>query len=132
MIADAVGPRIPKPHPCDSSPGVRLIRARLMSQVIEAGTWLISDACPKLIESIPAMIRDEDHSEEMQKLDWDQATIGDDPVDSAGMGLQWMIGNSLKPWEAQLQDRLTEVRGTFAPGKPDDELLAKFGARKVN
>jgi hypothetical protein len=109
MISDALGPRIPKPHPCDSRPGVRLIRARLMSQVIEANTWMISDRCPKLIESIPSMIRDENNPEEMAKVDWNQDTPGDDPVDSAGVGLQWMIGSSEKPLAVRLDEHLKEV-----------------------
>ena len=134
LISEALGPRIPKPHPNDSSPGVRLIRARLMSQVIEAGTWLISDACPKLIEAIPSMIRDPDHPEEMLKIDWNEATIGDDPVDSAGMGLQWMIGTSVKPDAVKLEERIQGVREQFLarshkvqPPKPGTNWFAQFG-----
>lgn len=136
MVSEALGLRIPKPHPCDSSPGVRVIRARLMSQVIEAGTWLISDRCTKLIEAIPTMIRDEDHPEEMLKVDWNEATIGDDPVDSAGMGLQWMIGSSIKPRNVLLEERLQEVRKGFA-GKSEEKALpgadpfARFGGKSL-
>lgn len=134
LVSEALGPGIPKPHPCDSSPGVRVIRSRLMSQVLEAGTWLISDACPKLIEAIPTMIRDEDHPEEMLKKDWSETEPGDDPVDSAGMGLQWMIGNSIKPWETMLEERLASVRQTFA-GKgeaaaPGEDPFSRFGGKK--
>ncbi len=135
MVAAALGPRIPKPHPCDSSPGVRLIRARLMSQVIEAGTWLISDACPKLIAAIPEMIRDEDDPEQMAKMDWNQETTGDDPVDSAGMGLQWMIGSPAKPDEVTLEEKFHQVRQRFAarvePAKPGEDWFSKFGGRKA-
>lgn len=131
LVSAALGPRVPKPHPCDSSAGVRLIRARLMSQVIEAGTWLISDQCPKLIASIPEMIRDQAHPEEMAKMDHGEAQIGDDPVDSAGMGLQWMIGSVLKPDKVKLEEQLHEVRRRFTaraePEKPGEDWFSKFG-----
>jgi hypothetical protein len=135
LVADALGPRIPKPHPCDSSPGVRLIRARLMSQVIEAGTWLISDACPKLIAAIPEMIRDPDHTEEMLKVDWNEATLGDDPVDSAQMGLQWMIGSAVKPDSVKLEERIAAVRQQFVARaetvKPGTDWGKQFGGEKA-
>jgi len=134
MLNEALGPRIPHTHPADSSPGVRLIRARLMSQVINAGTWLISDRCPKLIEAIPSMIRDEDHSEEMLKKDWSEAEVGDDPIDCAGVGLQWMIGSSIKPRDVELAERLQEVRQKFAARqeavKPNTDSFSQFGGKK--
>ncbi len=133
MIAEALGPRIPKPFPADSSPGVRLIRARLMSQVIEAGTWVISDACPKLIESIPSMIRDPDKTEEMLKIDWNEATVGDDPVDSAAMGLQWMIGSAVKPDAVKLEEQIQSIRERFAarvsPETPGTDWFQQFGGK---
>lgn len=135
LVASTLGPRIPRPHPCDSAPGVRLIRARLMSQMIESGTLLISDACPKLIEAIPAMIRDEDKSEEMLKVDWNEASVGDDPVDSAQMLLQWMIGASVKPDRVKLEEHLQSVRQTFAARaeavKPGEDWAAKYGGHKA-
>lgn len=135
LVSDALGPRVPKPHPCDSSPGVRLIRARLMSQVLQARTWLISDRCPKLIESIPTMIRDPDKSEEMLKVDWNEATIGDDPVDSAGMGLQWMIGTTEKPDAVRLEEQFQAVRQQFAaraePSKPGEDWAKQFGGYEI-
>lgn len=131
MLSDALGPAIPKPFPADSSPGVRLIRARLMSQVLHARTWLISDACPKLIEAIPSMINDEKKPEEMLKVDWNEATIGDDPVDSAGMGLQWMIGSTVKPDAVKLEEQFQSIRQQFAaraePEKPGVDPFAKYG-----
>jgi Terminase large subunit, T4likevirus-type, N-terminal len=136
MLSEALGPGIPRPHPCDSKPGVRIIRGRLMSQLLEAGMWQISDACPKLIESLPTMIRVEDKLEEMMKLDHDEATIGDDPVDSAGVGLQWMTRNSVKTRDILLEERLQSVRKGFA-GKGEDVLpgadpFATFGGQKFN
>ena len=135
MIREALGPRIPAPHPNDSTPGVKLIRARLMSQVIEAGTWLISDRCAKLIAAIPEMMRDEKNSEEMAKMDWNESQIGDDPIDAAGMGLQWMIGTSTKPREVELEERLQAVRQKFAARaeavKPNStDPFMRFGGKK--
>jgi hypothetical protein len=133
MISEALGPRIPKPYPCDSSPGVRLIRARLMSQVLQARTWLISDRCPKLIEAIPTMIRDPDHTEQMLKVDWNEATIGDDTVDSASMGLQRMIGTAVKPDAVKLEEQFQAVRQQFAarvePAKPGEDWFGQFGGK---
>lgn len=131
MISEKLGPRIPKPHPCDSRPGVRLIRARLMSQVIEARTWLISDRCTKLIAAIPEMIRDEQNPEEMLKVDYNETQLGDDTVDSVGTGLQWMIGTVQKPDLVKLEEQMQEVRRKFAkrlePAKPGEDWFKKYG-----
>ena len=133
MLSEALGPRIPKPFPAASTPGVRLLRARLISQVLRARTWLISDACPKLIESLPSMIRNPDKPEEMLKVDHNEATIGDDPVDSAGMGLQWMIGTTEKPDAVKLEERLQAVRQQFASRveaeKPGEDWFSQFGGQ---
>lgn len=135
MIREHLGPRIPEPHPNDSSPGVRLIRARLMSQVLQARTWLISDRCPKLIEAIPIMMRNPDHSEEMLKIDWNEGTIGDDPVDSAGVGLQWMIGSAVKPDAVKREEAFQAVREHFAArvelAKPGEDWAKQFGGYEV-
>lgn len=131
LMRENLGPRIPAPHPNDSKPGVRLIRARLMSQVIEAQTWHISDRCTKLIEAIPTMIRDPDHTEEMLKVDWNEATIGDDPIDCAGVGLQWMIGTTVKPDAVKLEEQIQGIREKFAqrivPPQPGKDWFAQFG-----
>lgn len=154
LIREQLGPRIPDPHPNDSSPGVRLIRARLMSQLLgDPGdperkipplppSWFISDRCQKLIEAIPEMMQDEDDPEEMAKIDYTEAQIGDDPVDSAGVGLQWMVGTSRKTRAIMLQERLQGVRLEFlgkAPAQPvrDDKgevvtvksLIEKLGGK---
>lgn len=149
LLCEGLGPKIPKPHPADSKPGVRLIRARLMSQALghpgdpernieqQPPIWLISDACPKLIEAMPQMIKDPDHPEEMLKVDFNEAQIGDDPVDSAGTGLQWMIGSTSTPDAVKLEEKLQATREQFAarfgsrtPGqqsKPGEDWFAKFG-----
>ena len=135
LISSALGPRIPKPFPNDNKPGVRLIRARLMSLVLQNDTWQFSDACPKLIQSIQEMYRDPDKTEEMLKVDYDGQTIGDDPVDSAGMGLQWMIGATTKPDAVKREEEFQKVREQFRARaetvKPGEDWFKKFGGSKV-
>jgi hypothetical protein len=98
LVSDALGEGIPKPHPADSSPGSRMSGYRLMSQLMDAKLWSISDNCPKLIECLPTLIRDEDDKETVLKVDFAEGdTIGDDPADSARMGLQNEFGHSVVP-----------------------------------
>lgn len=117
IISDALPVGVPKPHPADSSPGSRIARARLTSQLLDSEHWLISDACPKLIECIPLMIRDESNQEDILKVDYaEQSTIGDDPIDSATTGLQFMLGSAKKPREVERQEVL----------EAHDERIAKI------
>lgn len=140
MVADALGPNVPKPHPADSSPGSRISGARLMSQVLESDMWLISDACPKLIECLPSLVRDPDNTEDVLKVDFSENGIGDDPYDAARMGLQHMLGSSIKPERVLLEEKLAAVRSSFAHkplGPPDpnaplvSDPFAKFGGKKA-
>lgn len=98
LLNDSLGPSIPKAFPADSSPGSRMSGFRLMAQLLDADLWRISDACPKLIECLPILIRDEDDPEQLLKIDYAEGdTIGDDPADSARMGLQHEFGNAVVP-----------------------------------
>jgi hypothetical protein len=145
LLCEGLGPKIPRPHPADSKAGVRLIRARLMSTALgypgdperniqpQPPCWFISDDCPKLIEAMPQMIKDPDRPEEMLKVDYNEAQIGDDAVDSAGMGLQWMIGTSIKPDQVKLAEQVAAVRQKFAarvePAKPGEDWFSKYGGK---
>lgn len=147
LLCEGLGPKIPKPHPADSKPGVRLIRARLMSQALgypadvernisaQPPVWLISDACPKLAAAIPQMIRNEKHPEEMAKVDWNEAQLGDDTIDSAGMGLQHLIGSTTKPDAVKLEEQFQAVRQRFAArveeAKPGEDWFGRFGGSKA-
>ena len=147
LLREGLGPKIPKPHPADSKPGTRLIRARLMSQSFgypadpernisaQPPAWLISDQCQKLIQSIPQMIQDEKKTEEMLKVDWNEGQLGDDAVDSAGVGLQWMIGTTTKPDAVKLEEQFQAVRQRFAArvedAKPGEDWFGKFGGVKA-
>jgi hypothetical protein len=101
--------------------------------LLESQTWLISDRCTKLIEAIPQMIRDEKKQEEMLKVDWNEAQIGDDPVDSAGTGLQWMVGSTAKPDAVLLEESFHAERLKFVAraekAKPGEDWFKGFGGK---
>lgn len=115
LVSDHLGAHVPKPHPADSSPGSRMSGYRLMSQLLDANLWGISDACPKLIECLPTLIRDEDDTETLLKVDYAEGdTIGDDPADSARMGLQHEFGSAVVPVNVAADRRVAayaEARG---------------------
>lgn len=115
LVSDHLGADVPKPHPADSTPGSRMSGFRLMSQLLDADLWGISDACPKLIECLPTLIRDEDDTETLLKVNYAEGdTIGDDPADSARMGLQHEFGSSVVPVNVMADRRVAayaEARG---------------------
>lgn len=115
LLSDALSDEIPEPHPTDSSPGSRMSGFRLMSQVLDAGLWQISDQCGKLIECLPTLIRDEDDPETLLKVDFAEGdTIGDDPADCARYGLQYEFGDSVVPVSVAADRRVAayaEARG---------------------
>jgi hypothetical protein len=135
LVSDALGAGIPKPHPADSTPGSRMSGYRLMAQLLDTDHWKISDSCPRLIECLPTLIRDEDDTESVLKVDYAEGdTIGDDPADSARMGIQHMLGSPVKPKSVQLEERFQSVRRTFA--KPTEaasgtDFWTRFGGKKV-
>jgi hypothetical protein len=54
--------------------------------------WIISNACPRLIECIGTAPRDENKVEEIASF------LGDDPLQGAGYGIYWILGKpSEKP-----------------------------------
>ena len=79
-----------------------------MSQLLDADMWLISDACPKLIQCLPSLIRDEDDPESVLKVDYSDNEIGDDPADSARMGLQNEFGSVFVPPTIVAERRVAE------------------------
>ena len=97
LITDALPKELPRPFPADSSPGTRPSGARLLSQLLDAGMWHISEDCPKLIECLPTLVRDPKNTEDVLKVDYATNQIGDDPYDCARMGLAYMLGTSKKP-----------------------------------
>lgn len=97
VMGDSMPVGMPRPHPADASPGSRVSGWRLMSQLLDTDHWLISDDCPQLIKCLPTLIRDEDNEEDVLKVDFAENEVGDDPGDSARMGLQHMLGSPVKP-----------------------------------
>jgi hypothetical protein len=76
---------------------------------IEVPAWQISDACPKLIDCIPAAPRDEADPEKIAEF------LGDDPLQGAGYGLYAKLGRPSKvPKEVQLAERLQAVDRRWA------------------
>lgn len=114
ILSESLAPGIPKPHPADSSPGTRVSGWRLMSQLLDSDQWLISDSCTKLIECMPTLVRDEDNEEDVLKVDFSENGIGDDPADSARMGLTDMLGSAKKPPEIQRQELLESYDSRIA------------------
>jgi hypothetical protein len=69
---------LPRPAPADDD---RIGGWQLMYQLLESNGWLITETCPKLIECIPQLVRDDRRQEDIRKVD------GDDPADAARYGL---------------------------------------------
>lgn len=115
LLNDHLGAGVPQTHPADSSPGSRMSGYRLMSQLMDAGLWQTTDQCSKLNECLPALIRDEDDREQVLKVDYAEGdSIGDDPADSARMGLQHEFGSSVVPVTVAADRRVAayaEARG---------------------
>lgn len=92
LVSEGMPKELVKPHPADSSPGSRIARARLTSNLLSADMLAISEACPKLIGCMPTLIKNEDNTEDVLKVDWSVNEIGDDPYDGASMGWQNELG----------------------------------------
>ncbi len=69
---------LPRPTPADDD---RIGGWQLMYQMLESNAWLITETCPKLIECIPQLVRDDRRQEDIRKVE------GDDPADAARYGL---------------------------------------------
>jgi hypothetical protein len=109
LINEALGPGLPRAFPADSSPGSRISRARLTSQMLDNGNWKICDDCPKLIECLPTLVRDPDNTEGVLKVDYTENGVGDDCYDGASMGLVFMVGASYKPADVRLREQAMAI-----------------------
>src|SRR4029077_7650210 len=69
---------LPRPVPAGDD---RIGGWQLMYQLLESNAWTISETCPRLIECIPQLVRDDRRQEDIRKVD------GDDPADAARYGL---------------------------------------------
>lgn len=72
---------------------------------VEVSAWQISDACPKLIEKIPQVPRDDKEVEKMAEF------TGDDPIHGAGHGIYGKFGRpTSKPKGVQLAERIDPIQ----------------------
>ena len=69
---------LPRPAAADDD---RIGGWQLMYQLLESNSWLITDNCSGLIDSLPLLVRDDHRVEDIRK------TEGDDPADAARYGL---------------------------------------------
>ena len=109
MIGAAMGPKLPKPTSAGNDAGSRISGWRLMHQMLDHDDWLISRDCPKLIECIPSLIRDDKNPEDVLTVNYSENYIGDDPANGARYGLQYMLGASYKPARVRLEETLAKL-----------------------
>src|SRR5271166_691304 len=74
----------------------------LMHEMLKYGKWLIGP-CPKLIECLPLMSRDDKKVEDCVKF------VGDDAADCARYGLKSRMGDAPVPHDIQLKASLDKV-----------------------
>lgn len=92
---------LPRPTPADND---RVGGWSLMYDLMQCNQWVISDACPKLIEVLPTMTRDNPtHPEDCQKID------GDDEADSARYGLKSRQSVKRPPLAVRVQRRIDPI-----------------------
>ena len=101
-IAEQLGDRfqaagLPRPAAADDD---RVGGWMLMYQMLESGHWTIGENCPKLIDCISTLTRDEKNVEDCLKMD------GDDPADSARYGLKTRISPGRVPLAERVESRI--------------------------
>jgi hypothetical protein len=114
---------LPRPSPADDD---RIGGWQLMYQMLESNVWLITETCPKLIECIPQLVRDDRRQEDIRKVD------GDDAADSARYGLVSGgrlagVGPASVPARAGQAPPLNQPLNTphFVTGMPLGEQIAR-------
>ncbi len=92
---------LPRPVPADND---RVGGWSLMYDLLQCNQWLISDACPRLIEVLPTMTRDNPtHPEDCLKMD------GDDEADAARYGLKSRLSITRPPLAVRVQRRIEPI-----------------------
>src|ERR1700676_2456066 len=69
---------LPRPVPANDD---RIGGWQLMYQLLERDAWMIAENCPRLIECLPLLVRDDRRVEDVRKME------GDDAADAARYGL---------------------------------------------
>lgn len=98
---------LPRPVPADND---RVGGWMLMYQMLDADEWRIADSCPELIRTLPELMRDAVHVEDIAKRD------GDDGADAARYGLKSRASaaQAKPPREQELHARVTPMIRPFA------------------
>lgn len=96
---------LPRPEPADDD---RIGGWQFCYGLMENDGLMIAENCPRLIECIPSLIRDEKHVEDIAKMD------GDDPADGWRYGVVSMMRRaSVKaPLDVRVQERVAAAQIT--------------------
>lgn len=114
-LGDAlVAAGFPRPVPADND---RVSGWMLMYEMLEADEWQIADSCPKLIRTLPELVRDTVNVEDIAKRE------GDDAADAARYGLKTRASGKVPkpPREQEIHARVTS----------DDPTIRAIQARKA-
>jgi hypothetical protein len=114
---------LPRPVPANDD---RIGGWQLMYQLLERDAWMIADSCPRLIECLPLLVRDDRRVEDVRKMD------GDDTADAARYGLvpgvrYAGVGASAVggPGAGQAPPEFGNGTARFVPGIPVDVQIER-------
>ena len=113
---------IPAPSPADND---RIGGWRLMYQLLKSGLWKVTTDCPQLIRCMPTLIRDENHLEDVLKVDASENEIGDDAADSVRYGLKTRLSPRGTPFEVVLKEKTAEVPDMTSRAIYTQKLIAE-------
>ena len=114
---------LPRPVPANDD---RIGGWQLMYQLLEQDAWMIAENCPRLIESLPLLVRDDRRVEDVRKME------GDDAADAARYGLvpgvrYAGVGASAVggPGAGQAPPEFGNGTARFVPGIPVDVQIER-------
>jgi hypothetical protein len=114
---------LPRPVPANDD---RIGGWQLMYQLLERDAWMIAENCPRLIECLPLLVRDERRVEDVRKIE------GDDAADAARYGLvpgvrYAGVGASAVggPGAGQAPPEFGNGTARFVPGIPVDVQIER-------
>ena len=71
--------------------------------VLETKMWQVGTNCERLIASVPSLVRDDKHVEDVKKVD------GDDPADSARYGMKSRLSPGKVPTEVVIARKVEKI-----------------------
>jgi hypothetical protein len=114
---------LPRPVPANDD---RIGGWQLMYQLLERDAWMIAESCPRLIECLPLLVRDDRRVEDVRKME------GDDAADAARYGLvpgvrYAGVGASAVggPGAGQAPPEFGNGTARFVPGIPVDVQIER-------